>query len=1150
MKNKPKPMEESRLKDCVRISKRFARSTNVERDREKPSVLEGYVPTTRALEVLDSILREATDGEAGGAWSITGPYGTGKSSLAVFLDALFGKSGETRTKALELLDSDLAQRIESSHARYGTNEKGFFLGVVTASREPIGTTILDALTDAVQRHFGKMPTQKECPAVKQLKELIRRNEKTKDDPRVKGPQTTELVYLAKKLADTSPVLLIVDEFGKNLEAATESSDGDPYLLQQLAEAGSGSGSPIFLLTLQHLSFEDYFADSGENTRKEWAKVQGRFEDVSFIESPHQTRQLLKTVFTHDNENLRTKIAEWAEKEAVKAAKCGLSEVADAELIKSCYPLGSLPLAILPELCSRYGQNERTIFSFIAKGVGSFLEEESWNYDEPLPTIDLQDIYNFFVAGGVLSQGLSASSNRWTEISLTLRDTHDLTTQQETLAKSIAILNLVSTTGSVRASAQVLQLQCGNQISDLISQLQDKGLITYREYSDEYRIWRGSDIDLSSLIQKAKDKLKRKALIDILRECKTLAPVVAARHSSQTGTLRIFERKYVGKGENLEPISTESVFDGLCLYVLGNQPVSVGIKNTHKPIVIVNPLQLEDLDQVGRDFASLRSCLESEEAQSDWVIRKELEERLAEVESRFTQVFDTTFSAENCSWQLIREDGLEKLPTGRGSSPLSTAADIAYDQTPSVNYEVINRHKLSGNGARAQRLLVAAMIEHGNQDQLGFQGYKPEVAAYKGFLEINKLHRKPAKHLEFGLMKPTPKAGPEINFAWNELMKKFKEAKQSRIGLDEIYRVLASPPIGMKRGVIPIFVIAGLLAKKDEIALFEIGTFKPRFDVETSELLLKNPETFSIKHFGNTKGGRKQAIDALQREFGIDNEGLTKARVSNVLTVITHIMKELSKLKPFTFNTADLTPNTLAVRQSLVDATDPDLLLFEDLPTALGLKKLAHDTEYQDFERFVTQITDSIRELQECYGKLLIQLQKIVAASYGGGFEYDAIAKLLSSVSTEIGKSNLLTILGIFKDSKDENESIEKIATVVVGKAIQEWTDTDIGLFKKEFEEIGPSLRRIEELHRWQKKSESDSPSASVVITHSDGRTETFFIDLDDTKIVNSSHEDNAPEELLKPIIRRVLAESPLEGSLIEAEKLTSIKNGKGENKTG
>ena len=78
-----------------------------------------------------------------------------------------------------------------------------------------------------------------------FKAMKKKLEDQKNDPTVKGPQTDDLVHIVKQLANKSPVLLLIDEFGKNLEAITESDDADPYLLQQLAEAGRGQVNQSF-----------------------------------------------------------------------------------------------------------------------------------------------------------------------------------------------------------------------------------------------------------------------------------------------------------------------------------------------------------------------------------------------------------------------------------------------------------------------------------------------------------------------------------------------------------------------------------------------------------------------------------------------------------------------------------------------------------------------------------------------------------------------------------------------------------------------------------------------------------------------------------------------------------------------------------------
>ena len=78
------------LADHIAVLSRFARSANLERDVDRPEPLDGYIVTARALDVVERVAAAAASGPAGGAWSLTGPYGSGKSSLALLLDAAFG----------------------------------------------------------------------------------------------------------------------------------------------------------------------------------------------------------------------------------------------------------------------------------------------------------------------------------------------------------------------------------------------------------------------------------------------------------------------------------------------------------------------------------------------------------------------------------------------------------------------------------------------------------------------------------------------------------------------------------------------------------------------------------------------------------------------------------------------------------------------------------------------------------------------------------------------------------------------------------------------------------------------------------------------------------------------------------------------------
>ena len=95
-----------------RSSSAFLRSINVEQDGDNPQILSAYLVTPNSLRSVKRALDALLNGH-GGAWTITGPYGTGKSAFFVFLSHLLGSSSSHLTsKARRLLneiDPELAK---------------------------------------------------------------------------------------------------------------------------------------------------------------------------------------------------------------------------------------------------------------------------------------------------------------------------------------------------------------------------------------------------------------------------------------------------------------------------------------------------------------------------------------------------------------------------------------------------------------------------------------------------------------------------------------------------------------------------------------------------------------------------------------------------------------------------------------------------------------------------------------------------------------------------------------------------------------------------------------------------------------------------------------------------------------------------------
>lgn len=454
-----------KLAEHISVRGRFARSANLERDAESSEMLNGYVVTYPVLDVLRRIAGTAANTNAGGAWSLTGPYGSGKSSFALLVAAAFGQDSPMRRSAMAMISEaspETYDLVNAAHRKNGTEAPGFNIGAVTADHNSVTRTVLRALHTAVLRRYNnKIPNAKTFAASPLLRRALKDAKSTAGttfNSTLFGTSPSSLVEIACCLAKDAPLILIIDEFGKTLEAFEALGDTDFYLLQRIAEAGQGAGLPIFLLTLQHLSFEDYTSQASVVQRREWAKVRGRFEDVPFVGSAGQTRSIIGTAFeVRDNAaalRLQAEIERWAEQQARTVQQLGLADIANAQVIGSCYPLHPLVTLLLPELCNRYSQRERTVFTFLTSlhesGVRSFLKrtadpgtdgistDHPGTYDpgtnhsikdhskecvEALPTVGLDAVYDYFVGSDLLLFKSERTASRWVEIVTKLRDVH-------------------------------------------------------------------------------------------------------------------------------------------------------------------------------------------------------------------------------------------------------------------------------------------------------------------------------------------------------------------------------------------------------------------------------------------------------------------------------------------------------------------------------------------------------------------------------------------------------------------------------------------------------------------------------------------------------------------------------------------------------
>jgi hypothetical protein len=1140
------------LAEALSVRSQFARSANLERDAENVEPLDGYVVTARALDVVERVTAAAL-GPAGGAWSITGPYGSGKSSLGLLLDAAFGPPGISRERALaKISDADPTARagVLQALSQHQCRSLGYYRALVTADREPVARTVLRGLYRAVERRFGTVPGSAEFPASSVLKLAQRRVSRAKDPV---DPSVSELVEIAHCIATQAPLLIVIDEFGKNLEAAGDDESSDTYLLQRLAEAGQGRGLPIFVVTLQHLSFEEYLADADDRRRRDWAKVQGRFVDVAFTESAAQTRALIAQALHVDDDQLRGRIDAWAVSHAESLAATGVSDLSDPDDIADCWPLHPVSTMVLPELCSRFGQHERTLFSFLAGSesgtVASMAAGIDLSSEGELPSIGPEAVYDYFMDIGGAGVSAVGRSGRWTEIASRLRDANGLSGAESRVIKSVALLNLVAASGATRASASVLRL-VDPASKEILASLENRGLLTYRAFADEYRVWHGTDVNVTELTAAAHSRIAGQPLHQVLSAVYELEPIVAARHSAQNDVVRLFRRRFVHGDETVDPLAALDAADGELLLVTNNDGrlPTLSDEAVHssrqrssdpdrlwssrsKPVVAVMPDEVADLDRAAREVAALNDVLSAPQVENDWVARREIGERLASARSQLDAAMLSAYSTTNCRWTLLDQSKGISLQPGRGSAPLSEAADLAYQDAPRLPNEMLNRTDLTSQGAKARRLLLEAMIECGTEFRLGLKGYGPEVAMFEAALGHSGVHRSHGAGGNFVFGKPRTRKGRassevsdqidrvRLSHVWGAIETAFDSAKSSRLNVRDLYVTLASPPYGVKAGVIPVIVTAALLARADRIAMYEHGTFQLGLSPELSERMVRNPEHFEVKHFANVSGPRKAAVDALAAGFGVD-PGISNSRVGNVLSVTRHIAARTRRLENWTRCTSHLSDRALAVRDALTEATEPDVLLFESLPTALGHAPIpATAVRACDgvatprsggggtYSAFADDLSHSLDELTGRCRELVLELCAELLATVGERARVAVSGPAVGLIDEVLDPQMRSFVLALSNDVyEDDHDWMASVATVLAGKAPSEWTDRDLAAVRARLPQRLAAFNRLRALHAERRAADGlPFEALRVSVTDPSGAEEA--------RLVGVAHEERSAVEL-------------------------------------
>ncbi len=841
-----------------------------------------------------------------------------------------------------------------------------------------------------------------------------------------------------------------------------------------------------MLTTLHQNFGSYAAKLTETQRNEWQKVKGRFQEIVFVEPVEQLLSL--TAKRLDNRTDLSKSAEVALNRLYNLGKRSkiVSRNLELKTAELLYPLDPVSAVCLTLAIQRYGQNERSLFSFLsAKGEDSL---NDFKYSASL-TYNVASVYDYLTYHfySAISE-TNADSMYWRSLSVAIERIEGSNLEEKTikdclkLIKTIGLINMLF--NGIVLDDDFLVIYGENalgltNVCELIKTLIGHQVIRFAKYKSQYILFEGTNIDMEDELYKAASIVPTPTLSveEIVPYVKQKAAIASASYY-KTGTPRYFEYRINNEPTIVEPVGDIDGYIHLIfpLSDIENDVIDISNSSSAGASIYGYFKNSEAIVKHLYEIKKLQYVIDNV-AFDDRVAKSELENQKNFETQKLNDAINNalTSATEDVVWYFNGK--ARKIKSVRDFNKLlSHVCDLVYHKAPIIRNELFNRQKLSSAISLARVNLLDAMLNHSDKPDFGIESFPPEKTIYFTLLRDSGIHRKDENgHWLLGA--PT---GTELKTLWDVSIKFINSAIEKPKKLSELVKILKAAPFKLKQGVIDFWIPIFLYINQQDFALYNGNTFVLNINKEVFELIQKRMNDFSLKAF--KVSGVKLEFFKRYRQFlrKDDSVGVSADSLLETVKPFFHFYRSLNNYAKVTrkFDNA----YTAKFRDVLSNAHDPAKTFFEDLPAALGYKDLNSD-------EFVLQYLDlirrAVRELNTCYDNLIDRIEIKIIEHFGLPKEYEDYKEVLENRYRSIDSRILTPKTRSFLDrviapSETKREFIEKLAIVINDKRLDETKDADEPVL------IHQMLHIFSELERY---------SAIGEIVSADEETEAYNFEL-------------------------------------------------------
>lgn len=900
--------------------------------------------------------------------------------------------------------------------------------------------------------------------------------------------------VAKALKRTSKwtgLYVVYDEFSKYLEAnISTASVSDTKMLQDFAEKCSRSGdTQMHLMLISHKEIANYIDQLPKQKTDGWRGISERFEHVLLNNNFTQVYEIISSV-------IKKKPADWNRFKKSQNKKFDdlfalyskhplFNEMKPDEvqkLLLDCYPLHPVSVFILPRLSEQIAQNERTLFTFLSAQGHSTLSAFLSGYDDSnfkLVTPDL--LFDYFEQ--LFKKEIY--NNEIRDVYLLASRALDKIGKKKVIEckiiKTLCLLYILQQFEKIKPVKEEIFRIYKNEYTEedillAIDNLVEKEFVVYLRQSNSYlKLKESSGVDIEKTIN---DEIERQRnrfdLCDILNEFNTSAYLYPSRYNDENEMTRWFDFIFVSDKEFIEDTDWQSKYvesdsDGQVIAVVLSGKFSAKkirslveqVSAAQKQILFVVPTQFNEIESIAKKYSAVYAL--REKSHGDSALEDEYQvviDDLSEVLYGF--IADYIRAERNASSYIYCGEDACIGRKSELSEKLSEICESIYSKAPIIKNEAINKNTPTTVMENARDKVVSALLRNELEYNLGLTGTGPDVFIMRSVL-INTgllINEKNDVRLNFDFQKKDDVAvvKPIIDalqwFVNNA-------AEKNKVSFGALYRKLTSPGgrIGMRKGVIPIFIAAFLHCHKKSISIHnENGSVE--ISVQTLNQINKNPDSYTLTYI-SWDATKEKYIHDVKTLFGwwLTPYEMKSLEIDGLASAMNRWYFDLPKYTKEIYSKA----NPKKINQTLVDflnlftqnVSSEELLLVR-IPTVFSGKPSCGKNVFiklsdakKDIEETITRLKQSLFDTT----RIVFANQQVKKASVPSICK-EWTKRLDKNASDNVFDDGITDrMLNLFyQNVADETRFIEGLAEILTGLRIADWNYNTIDSFKVKLKE--------------------------------------------------------------------------------------------------